>query len=135
MATALRLPVRGERSTSARTGGISRRRRALGFVVVLLAFIAIWEGAKWLGGDPWRIHGDVGGMAINYEHTPPLHWRIADDLSLPHVWDVARAFVDPAQRNQPPLGLVLLGQAAFTFREALTGFILGALLGLALGIL
>jgi NitT/TauT family transport system permease protein len=100
-----------------------------------VAVVAIWEGAKWLGGDPWRIHGVVFGLPINYEHTPPLHWRIADDLSLPHVWDIVRAFVDPAQRNGPPLGLVLLGQAVFTFREALTGFVLGGLLGIALGIL
>jgi NitT/TauT family transport system permease protein len=107
----------------------------MGFVVVLLAVVALWEGAKWLGGDPWRLHGDVFGIPIAYDHVPPLKWRIADDLSLPHVWDVARAFVDPAQRNQPPLGLVLLGQAAFTFREALTGFVLGGVLGLALGIL
>src|SRR4051794_18512676 len=135
MATALRLPARGARSTTSPPARISRRRRAVGFVVVLLAVIAIWEDAKWLGGDPWRLQGDVLGVAVNYAPPPPLKWRIADDLSLPHVWDVARAFVDPAQRNQPPLGLVLLGQAAFTFREALTGFILGAVLGLALGIL
>jgi NitT/TauT family transport system permease protein len=104
-------------------------------VLVVVAVLAIWEGAKWLGGDPWRIHGVVFGLPVNYEHTPPLHWRIADDLSLPHVWDIVRAFVDPAQRNGPPLGLVLLGQAVFTFREALTGFVLGGLLGIALGIL
>jgi len=135
MATALRLAARRGRSSSAPADGLSRRRRAAGFVLVLVAVVAIWEGAKWLGGDPWRIHGVVFGLPINYEHVPPLHWRIADDLSLPHVWDIVRAFVDPAQRNGPPLGLVLLGQAVFTFREALTGFVLGGLLGIALGIL
>ena len=135
MATALRLAARRGRSSSAPADGLSRRRRAAGFVVVLVAVVAIWEGAKWLAGDPWRIHGVVFGLPINYEHMPPLHWRIADDLSLPHVWDIVRAFVDPAQRNGPPLGLVLLGQAVFTFREALTGFVLGGLLGIALGIL
>ncbi|MDQ6795171.1 MAG: ABC transporter permease subunit [Chloroflexota bacterium] len=135
MATALRLAARRGRSSPAAADGVSRRRRAVGFVLVLVAVIAIWEGAKWLGGDPWRIHGVVFGLPINYEHAPPLHWRIADDLSLPHVWDIVRAFVDPAQRNGPPLGLVLLGQAVFTFREALTGFVLGGLLGIALGIL
>ena len=92
--------------------------RVVGFVVVLLAVLVVWELAKWLGGDPWRIHGTVLGLRIDYEHLPPTHWRIADDLSLPHFWDVARAFVDPAQRNGPPLGLVLAGQALFTFREA-----------------
>jgi NitT/TauT family transport system permease protein len=135
MATALRLAARRGRSSSTPAEGLSRRRRAVGFVLVLVAVVVIWEGAKWLGGDPWRIHGIVFGLPINYEHLPPLHWRIADDLSLPHVWDIARAFVDPAQRNGPPLGLVLLGQAVFTFREALTGFVLGGVLGIALGIL
>ena len=103
-------------------------------MVVLLAVLVVWELAKWLGGDPWRIHGIVLGLRIDYEHLPPTHWRIADDLSLPHVWDVARAFVDPAQRNGPPLGLVLAGQALFTFREAVIGFVFGGLLGLGLAV-
>ena len=113
----------------------SRRRRIAGLVVVLVGLAILWEGAKWLGGDPWRIHATIAGIQIDYTHAPPLKWRIADDLSLPHVWDVVRAFVDPAQRGGPPLGLVLLGQAGFTLMEALAGFVLGGLLGLALGVL
>jgi len=115
--------------------GHSRRRRLAGLVIVLVALAGIWEGAKWLGGDPWRIHANLAGVQIDYEHFPPLKWRIADDLSLPHVWDVVRAFVDPAQRGGAPLGAVLVGQAAFTLAEAVAGFVLGGLLGLALGIL
>ncbi len=115
--------------------GHSRRRRLAGLVVVLVALAIVWEGAKWLGGDPWRIHGNVAGLQIDYEHLPPFAWRIADDLSLPHVWDVVRAFIDPAQRGGPPLGAVLLGQATFTFAEAIAGFVIGGALGLALGIL
>jgi NitT/TauT family transport system permease protein len=114
---------------------LSRRRRTLGWVLVLVAALAVWEGAKWLGGDPWRIHATIGGVRIDYEHVPPTHWRIADDLSVPHVWDVVRAFIDPAQRNGAPLGLVLLGQAVFTLGEALFGFAWGSLLGLGLAIL
>jgi len=113
----------------------SLRRRALGIVVVVLGVLVLWEAAKWLGGDPWRVHLTLAGVAIDYEHVPPFAWRIADDLSLPHVWDVLRAFVDPAQRQGDPLGLVLLGQAFFTFREAVTGFVIGAILGLGLGVL
>ncbi len=64
-----------------------------------------------------------------------MEWRIADDLSLPHVWDVARAFVDPAQRGGPPLAAVLFGQAVVTLAEAVAGFVLGSLLGLGLAIL
>ena len=102
---------------------------------MLVGLVVVWELAKWLGGDPWRIHGTVAGLQIDYEHVPPLHWRIADDLSLPHVWDILRAFVDPAQRGGSPLGVILAGQAAFTFGEALAGFALGGLLGLGLGVL
>src|SRR3954454_24109838 len=113
----------------------SRRRQVVGIAIVLVALVVIWEGAKWLGGDPWRLHAQIAGVGIDYEHVPPFAWRIADDLSLPHVWDIGRAFIDPAQRGGPPLGAVLAGQAAFTLGEALVGFAIGALLGLGLGIL
>jgi NitT/TauT family transport system permease protein len=113
----------------------SRRQRIAGLLVVFVALLVLWEGAKWLGGDPWRIHATIAGLQIDYEHFPPFAWRIADDLSLPHVWDIGRAFVDPAQRGGPPLGAVLAGQAAFTFAEALAGFAIGGLLGLGLGVL
>jgi NitT/TauT family transport system permease protein len=128
-------PASGQGPGSGRPRGLSGRRRAAGLVLIFAAVAIVWEGAKWLGGDPWRLHGTVLGLAIDYEHFPPFRWRIADDLSLPHVWDVIRAFIDPAQRGGPPLGLDLIGRAAFTFREAATGFALGALLGLLLAIL
>src|SRR4051812_40062107 len=130
---------RGARGGVVEADAPTRRRgrlwRVLGVVLVLLCVALVWESAKWLGGDPWRIHGNVLGIQIDYEHLPPLKWRIADDLSLPHTWDVVRAFVEPAQRDGPPLAAVLLGQAVFTFFEALAGFAIGALLGLALGVL
>ena len=113
----------------------SRRRQAFGIAIVLLALVVLWEAAKWLGGDPWRIHATIAGVQIDYEHVPALKWRIADDLSLPHVWDIARAFVDPAQRGGAPLGAVLAGQALFTFMEALAGFVIGGALGLGLAVL
>jgi NitT/TauT family transport system permease protein len=120
---------------TASDGAHSRARRWVGIALVLIVLMLIWEAAKWLGGDPWRLHGTIAGLQIDYEHVPPLKWRIADDLSLPHVWDIARAFVDPAQRGGAPLGVVLAGQAAFTFGEALAGFALGSVLGLGLGIM
>jgi NitT/TauT family transport system permease protein len=102
---------------------------------VLVALLLLWEGVKWLAGDPWRIHAVFGGIGIDYEHLPPFEWRLATDLSLPHVWDILAAFVEPAQRAGAPLGVVLFGQALFTLAGAAVGFVVGALLGLALGVL
>jgi NitT/TauT family transport system permease protein len=137
MTTASRsIPRPTRASTRPDSPGVrTRRRRIAGVAIVLIGLIIVWEAAKWLGGDPWRIHGTVAGMQVDYDHVPPFEWRIASDLSLPHVWDIARAFVEPAQRGGPPLGAVLTGQATFTFFEALAGFALGGALGLGLGIL
>ncbi|OLE76898.1 MAG: hypothetical protein AUG02_03325 [Chloroflexi bacterium 13_1_20CM_2_70_9] len=94
----------------------------MSFLVLASALALVWEVVKLLGGeqtDAW---------------TPPFHWKIASDLNMPHVWDIAAAFAEPAQRNGPPLGLVLVDAAIFTFREAFGGFVIGAVLGLALAI-
>jgi NitT/TauT family transport system permease protein len=85
-----------------------RRRIAVAWAVIVLAVFVVWEGAKAVG--------------------------IATDLALPHIWTVFGAFVEPAQRNGSPLGVILAGQALFTFREALIGFAVGGVLGLLLGI-
>ena len=97
-------------------------RRALSFLVVIGALAVLWEVVKLLGGDP------------NEAWTPPFQWTVASDLNMPHIWDIAASFVEPAQRNGPPLGIVLINAGIFTFREAFGGFVFGALLGLALAI-
>lgn len=112
-----------------------RARLVAAWLVLALGLVLVWEGAKWLFGDPWRVHASLLGLPIEIEHVPPFHNRIATDLSLPHVWSVIGAFIEPAQRSGPPLGQILFGQALFTFREALIGFAAGGLLGLSLGAL
>jgi NitT/TauT family transport system permease protein len=97
-------------------------RSALSFFVVIAALAVLWEVVKLLGGDP------------SEAWTPPFQWTVASDLNMPHIWDIAASFVEPAQRNGPPLGLVLVNAGIFTFREAFGGFVFGALLGLALAI-
>jgi len=124
--------VRTARAPTAAPGG--RARVALAWLLIVVGLVVVWEGAKWLFGDPWRIHANVLGLPIDIEHDPPFAARIATDLSLPHLWQVVGAFIEPAQRNGAPLGLILAGQALFTFREALIGFTAGGLLGLLLGI-
>jgi len=97
-------------------------RSSLSLFVVIGALAVLWEVVKLLGGDP------------SEAWTPPFQWTVASDLNMPHVWDIAASFVEPAQRNGPPLGIVLVNAGFFTFREAFGGFVFGALLGLALAI-
>ena len=120
-----------ERSGPAPAG---RGRVVIAWIVILVVLLLVWEGAKWFFGDPWRFHGTLLGIRVDLDHVAPFRNRIASDLALPHSWLVIEAFINPAQRNGPPLGLILFGQALFTFREALTGFVLGGSLGLLLGI-
>jgi len=106
-------------------------RQALSFAVIILAILVVWEGAKWLGGDPWRPDSNPFGIT----HTPPFKWKQASDLNLPHVWSIVEAFGNPSRRNGPPLWQTLFNAAVYTFREALVGFAAGATLGLLLGAL
>src|SRR5438270_1712890 len=97
-------------------------RGPLSFLLLACGIAAVWEVVKLLGGertDAW---------------APPFQWKIASDLNMPHVWDIAAAFVGPEQRNGSPLGLVLVDAAVFTFREAFGGFVIGAALGIALAV-
>ncbi|HET7677925.1 MAG TPA: ABC transporter permease [Candidatus Limnocylindrales bacterium] len=112
-----------------------RDRRWLGVTVVLVTLAMAWELAKWLGGDPWRIHGDLLGMRLDYEHVPPFRWRFATDLSLPHLWSIVGAFGQISAQTGQPLLLVLVDSAIYTLRTALLGFAVGVGLGLGLSIL
>jgi NitT/TauT family transport system permease protein len=102
-------------------------RRALLLVFVLVGLAVIWEGAKWIGGDPWRL------AAIGYTHDPPLRILQLNDRQLPHLWDIAAAFGQPFQRNADySLANYLIDQALYTWGEALLGFALGAVIGVVL---
>lgn len=104
-----------------------RRRRVLALVLFLVAFALIWEGAKWLGGDPWRLTG------IGYYHEPPFSILQLTDRQLPHLWDIGAAFGQPFQRNADySLANYLVDQALYTWTEALLGFVVGAVIGVVL---
>ncbi|HYI23643.1 MAG TPA: ABC transporter permease [Candidatus Limnocylindrales bacterium] len=105
----------------------SRRRRVLALVLFVIGVVVVWEGAKWLAGDPWRLE------SIGYFHEPPFHVLQLSDRQLPHLWDIAAAFGQPFQRNaEYSLGNYLVEQAAYTWAEALLGFLLGAGIGIVL---
>jgi len=105
--------------------------RAVRFVLILVALLVIWELIKLIFGDVWRYKAVFGSFDILWK--PPLHNQFASDLNMPHVWDVAGALINPAQRNaKESLGQFLLGAGLFTWQEALAGFVAGGLLGLAI---
>jgi len=93
----------------------------------VVALAILWEGGKWLFGDPWHLD------AIGYQHTPPFPIPQFSDLQLPHLWAIAASFTEPFQRNADySLGNYLVDQALYTWAEAIIGFSLGALIGIAL---
>ncbi|MGH2446802.1 MAG: ABC transporter permease [Candidatus Limnocylindria bacterium] len=100
-------------------------RRLLTFVGFAAIVLVAWEGAKFIGGDPWRGDG--------WTWNPPLEIWFASDLLLPHVWDVAGALAAPVQRgSDASLGQFLVGAALYTWREAAIGFVAGAIIGIGL---
>ena len=114
-------------------GGIGGALRAVGAFLLVVAVIAVvWETAKSIGGVPWR---DILGSPIEPPWDPPFRIKQLNDQNLPHVWDVATAFFQPATRNSPhTLGAVLVDAAVFTGRSALAGFAMGAVFGTALAV-
>jgi NitT/TauT family transport system permease protein len=116
-------------------GTRSRGRRALGLLLIVAAILVVWEVAKFIAGDPWRVHGEVAGIPINFEHFPPLHWRLVTDQSLPHVWDVFGTLTRSVQPRGPILASILFDNMLFTLKGAASGFALGSVFGLLLGIL
>ena len=65
-----------------------------------------------------------------------LDLKILNDLNLPHLQMIAEAFAQPARRNGELLLLRILADAgAYTFSEAIFGFVFGATLGFMLGAL
>src|SRR5688572_26409000 len=118
------------------------RRRATALVKVarttlaIVAFLGIaaivWELLKWLGGDPWRLEGILGTNA-SYFHDPPFRVLQLSDRQLPHLWSIAAALAGPFQRGSDVTLLqYLVESATFTLRQAVVGFALGALIGVAL---
>lgn len=105
-------------------------------LLVLLVLLAIgWEATKLIGGQAIKIDTTILGQTIQTTYKPPFKFQFANDLNLPHLWDIFAALGRPAQRGGPPLFLVLLEGAFFTFRVALVGFLLGSTMGLLLAVL
>jgi NitT/TauT family transport system permease protein len=102
-------------------------RRILALALFLVAFVLVWEGAKWIAGEPWRLTG------IGYQHNPPFRVIQFSDRQLPHLWNIVSAFAQPFQSDPNyTLGNYLIDQAIYTWTEAIIGFALGAVIGIVL---
>jgi NitT/TauT family transport system permease protein len=128
-ATAARGPI--VRDPAVEGGGV--RRSVLTFAIVVIAVLVVWEGVKLLGGVPWRVPGALPGPNNPVIWNPPFRWDFANDLRLPHIWNILIVLGQPFQRGaDASLAEYLFGAALYTWREAAIGFVLGALLGLLL---
>jgi NitT/TauT family transport system permease protein len=108
----LHVSARGERvREGAMRGGL--------FLAVLAGLWAFWEGFKALG-EATDLR--VGQFEVS-------------DRTMPHLHDIVVQLFEPSRRNGPLLIDVLWDAVLFTAKEAAAGFVLGALIGLALGTL
>jgi NitT/TauT family transport system permease protein len=92
--------------------------RLASFVLVIAVLCGLWEGYKWL----WETTG----------WTWPF---LVDDTTMPHIHDILNAFRQPVTEGGPALIHPLLDAAWFTAKEALAGFVLGAVIGFGLAVL
>src|SRR4051794_25913248 len=99
----------------ARLSGVARR--LITGVLVLAALVGIWEGYKWL----WQTAGWKWPFAV-------------DDVTMPHLYQVIEAFWQPTTTGGPPLIRSLLDATWFTGKEALAGFLLGAVIGFLIAV-
>ena len=97
-------------STAARRTGV--------FLLVRAGLWAVWEGFKWFG-ERTELH--IGTFMVN-------------DVTFPHLHDIVGQLFEPSRRNGPLLIEVLWDAALFTAKEAVAGFLLGAAIGLLIGI-
>jgi NitT/TauT family transport system permease protein len=96
----------------------SLARRIGSFLLVLVGLVLLWEGFKWVAE---ATELKLGTFTVN-------------DTTFPHLYDIVGQLFEPSRRNGPMLIEVLWDSALFTAKEAVAGFLLGAVVGLAIGI-
>src|SRR3954453_2015231 len=130
MATATVTP--GALASARREARPARRgRRVVTWLLVVLGLLVVWEGLKFVGGTPWRAPLAAPGSPVLW--NPPFRWPFANDLKLPHVWNILLTFGQPFQRGaDQTVAEYLFGAALYTWREAFLGFVLGTTIGLVL---
>lgn len=106
--------------------GRPRLRPILGFLIILLLLVGMWEGYKLLSVA-------TGGNIPFTETSLPVR---ADDRSMPHVTQIIGSLFEPSRRGaEESLGMFLLAASWVTFKEAVVGFAAGGIIGFGLGLL
>ena len=102
-----------------------RLRPAVMLVLALVLAGLAWEGYKLVGGDD-------GGSLLGVRVLPR-----ADDVSMPHLWEIARRLGDPelSVAGADPVLVAVLRAMWFTFRVAFVGWLIGVVVGLFLAVL
>jgi NitT/TauT family transport system permease protein len=98
-------------------------RRVLFVLLGVAVFAALWEGYKLVGSPD-------GTVLFGVRILPR-----ADDLSMPHLWTMARRLGRPELTGGRPVWIVILHACAFTLGITAVGFLAGALVGLLLAVL
>ena len=97
-------------------------RRVLSALAGLVVLIALWEGYKAVGNPD-------GTVLLGVRVLPR-----ADDLSMPHVWDMLRRLGRPELTGGRPVWQVVLSASLFTLGITTVGFLAGAVVGLLLAV-
>ena len=102
---------------------MTRVRRIWTFALALVLVAVVWEVYKWIGPQD-------GGTVFGWTILPR-----ANDQAMPHVWEMLSRYAEPERRGaSTSIFVVVLTGAWFTLRLALTGFVLGTIVGLGLAI-
>src|SRR3954465_1166471 len=105
-------------SARAQARPASRGRRVVTWLFVVLGLLVVWEGLKFIGGTPWR--APLAAPRPPVLLNPPVRRAFANDLNLPHVWNILLTFGQPFQRGaEQTVAQYLFGAALYTWREAL----------------
>jgi NitT/TauT family transport system permease protein len=97
--------------------------KRLAFALIgLAAFVILWEG--------YKVVGNPDGTVLFGTRVLPR----ADDLSMPHLWDVVVRLGRPELTGGRPVWIVVLEASAFTLGITMAGFLAGAVFGLLLAV-
>jgi NitT/TauT family transport system permease protein len=88
----------------------------------VVAFVVLWEG--------YKLVGSPDGTVIFGVRVLPR----ADDLSMPHLYDIVGRLTRPELAGGRPIWVVVLHAAAFTLGITAVGFAVGTLIGLLLAV-